>query len=168
MRKSSLKIIVMVLCLAAAAALFSGCGSVQLAKPTPRGGVASFSITGSCDISIEGNVLTVSGETNIMDGAFINVSVMGQNGMTVDSVNIVKSGDSISQKFEISDKYKDIVKIKGYITCAPTQYGKHPDEVYNSYGEQFEYITASTDNYIWGKDGIVVLFDSEMIDVPKN
>lgn len=166
MRKFGIKIVVVVLLLASTLAILSGCGSAQLAKPTPQGGVASFKVTGSCDISISKDTVTVSGETDIMDGAYINISVVAQDGMTIDTVNLVKSGNKISQTFTMGDKYKDAGRIKGYISCAPTLYGKQTDAVFSSYGKKFEYIIADKDNYLWQSDGIIILFGSDMIDVP--
>jgi hypothetical protein len=167
MRKFSFKIMVLVLTLAAAAAVFSGCGTVQLEKPKALEGVPTFPVTGSCEIAIKGNVINVSGETDLMDGTFINISVVAQNGMTLDSATIVKSGNSISSDFALTDKYEGVKKIKGYITCAPTLYGKQPDNVYKNYGNTFEYIETDKENYIWEKDGIIILFGSDMVDLLK-
>ncbi len=165
MQKVSFKIIVLVLAIAAAAAVFSGCGTVQLEKPKALEGVTTFPVTGSCEIEVKGSVVTVSGETDIMDGAFINISVIAQNGMTIDSVTIVKSGNRITQDFALSDKYEGASKVKGYITCAPALYGRQPDNVYKNYGDTFEYIEADEENYIWGKEGIIVLFGSDMAEL---
>ncbi|MGE5496212.1 MAG: hypothetical protein ACM3S4_13020 [Burkholderiales bacterium] len=169
MRKISFKIVALMLCLAAAVAVFSGCGTVTLAKPTPLPGVPTYKITGSCEIAINGDVVTVSGKTDLDSGALINISVVAQNGMTIDSVTVTqnKANDTISADFNIAGKTSGVEKIVGYISCAPTLYGSQTDGVYQKYGKKFEYIEADNKNLIWGNDGNVVAFASDMIDLPK-
>jgi hypothetical protein len=169
MRKISFKIVALMLCLAATVAVFSGCGAVTLAKPTPLPGVPTYKVTGSCDIAINGDIVTVSGKTDLDPGVLINISVVGQNGMTIDSVTITqsKANDTISADFNIAGKTNGVEKIVGYITCAPTLYGNQPEGVHQKYGKKFEYVEADNNNLIWGNDGNVVAFASDMIDLPK-
>ncbi len=51
-----------------------GCGAVTLAKPTPASGVPTYKVTGSCDIAINGDIVTVSGKTDLDPGVLINIS----------------------------------------------------------------------------------------------
>lgn len=165
MRKTGLKVILILVCICLAAAL-AGCGAVVLTRPAKSDGAASVAITGSCNMSLENGVITITGQTNIMDGALLQIAVVGQDGLTVDSKVITKSGDQISQSFNISEKYKDIKTVFGFITCAPSQYGAQPDGVYNSYGRKFENITADNDNYQWDGGGNIIIFQSaETIDL---
>ena len=166
MRKN-VKIVVLVLCLVTIGALFGGCGGASLPKPTPLPDVPTYAVTGRCEIALNGNVITVSGETDLMDGVFLNISLIAQNGMVVDSVTIIKSGDQVSEDFQISDKYDDVISVVGYITCAPTLYGNQPENVDAVYGDKFEYIEATKDNAVWNGDGVIVLFASDMINLPK-
>ncbi len=169
MRKISFKIVALILCLAAAVTVFSGCGAVTLAKPTPLAGVPTYKITGSCEIAINGDVVTVSGKTDVDPETLINISVVGQNGMTIDSVTIAqnKANDTVSADFNIAGKTNDVEKIVGYITCASTLYGKQTEPIYQKYGKKFEYLEADNSNLIWGNDGTVVTFASDMIDLAK-
>jgi hypothetical protein len=169
MRKISFKIVVLMLCLATAVTMFSGCGAVALAKPTPLAGVPTYKVTGNCDIAINGDIVTVSGKTDIDSGAILNISVLGQNGMTIDSANITQSSANapISADFNISGKTNGVEKLVGYITCASTLYGKQTDAIYQKYGKKFEYVEADNSEYVWGNDGTVVTFASEMIDFTK-
>lgn len=169
MRKKSFKIIAVILCLSISVIMFTGCGAVQLAKPTPVQGAPIYDITGECSIAINGNVITVSGKTNFDKEVLLNISVVGQNGMTLDSVTIkqVNPNDLISQDFTISDKYEGITKVTGYITCAPTLYGEQIAGVYQKYGKKFECINTDTINYVWNNNGVEVLFASNAMDLPK-
>jgi hypothetical protein len=169
MRKNSFKILVLVLCLAAAVTLFSGCGAVTLAKPSQLPNVPIYKITGNCDIAINGDVATVSGKIDVDPETLINISVIGQNGMTIDSVTVAQknANEQLSADFNLAGKTNGVEKVVGYITCAPSLYGKQKDAVYQKYGKKFEYMTADDSNYIWGNDGIAVLFASKMIDLPK-
>lgn len=167
MRKSSFKIISLCLFLLTAVFALSGCGVPQLAKPTLAPGAPTYDITGECGISISGNVITVSGKTNFDKDVLLNISVVGQNGMTIDSVTITQKNpdDQISHDFTIDDRYDGITKVVGYITCAPTQYGNQLDGIYQKYGKRFECINTDNDNYIWNNNGVVVLFASDMVDL---
>jgi hypothetical protein len=127
------------------------------------------SVDGSCEIAVNGDKITVSGETNVMDGAMLHISVVSQDGMIVDYVKMTKSGDQISQDFMItSEKYDDTVKaVTGYITCAPTLYGQQPQAIYDAYGKKFENLDAPEGEMVWNGDGVVVVFGSESVDLAK-
>jgi uncharacterized protein YuzE len=102
-------------------------------------------------------------------GAIINIAVVGQNGITIDSVNITQksANEQVSADFNIAGKVSGVEKVVGYITCAPSLYGKQTEAIYQKYGKKFEYMTADDSNYIWGNDSIVVLFASDMVELPK-
>lgn len=172
MRNTGFKIIMVCLFILTAAFAFAGCTAPQLAKPTPLTGVPTYKVTGECNISINGNIITVSGKTDLDPGVFLNISVVGQNGMTIDSVTVTQknANEQISHDFTIDGKYEGVNKVVGYITCAPTLYGKQPPErdgIYQKYGNKFEYIDVDTKNYIWGNDGVIILFASDMADLPR-
>lgn len=169
MRKNSFKIIVLLLCLAAAVTMFSGCGAITLAKPTPLAGVPTYKATGSCEIAINGDVATVSGKTDLDPGVILNISVIGQNGMTIDSVNVTQTAvnGALTADFNLAGKTEGVEKIVGYITCAPTLYGKQTEAIYQKYGDKFQYLQADNKNYEWNNDGVIVLFASDTKDLPK-
>ncbi len=166
MKKFHLKTIIIVLCLVMVTAVLSGCGGAPLEKPERLADVPTYDITGNCELELNEDVITVSGETDFMDGALLHISVHDQAGNELDSVNIIKNGDKVSQKFQVTqNKYDDsILYVIGYITCAPTYYGDQTESVFANYGEEFEYVNAPEGNLIWSNDGNMVLFNSDMVE----
>ena len=146
--------------------LLAGCGSPTINRPQKTPGAVGVNVTGSCDIELGGGVITVSGQTDIMNGSLIHVSVVSQDGMIVDAVTFAKTEDAVKYEFAVtSEKYDDSVKkVTGFITCAPSLYGAQPEAVYAVYGKNFENIEG--DN-IWNNDGIIVLFASETVDFTR-
>ncbi len=147
----------------------AGCGGGgALHKPAMQTGAVAVEVTGSCDIKLENGVITVSGETNLMNGALVYISVEAQNGITLDSRTTIVGGESISEDFIVSDdKYDDSVKtITGHITCAPRLYGNQNPDIYNAYGSKFENI-QSEGNLVWDAAGCFVVFGSKTIDFTK-
>lgn len=165
MQKKRFKIYGVAVMVLLAAALLAGCGAPALPRPTPSAGAAPVRVSGSCEITVGDGVITVSGETDIMDGALMHVSVVSQAGMIVDSVTFTKNGDTVSKDFSITPaKYDETVqKVAGYITCAPSLYGAQPQSVYDAYGKKFENIDSG---FVWNNDGVVVLFGSKIVDLP--
>lgn len=160
MQKNRTKIVLFILCVILITTVFSGCsGGASL--PMPTAGGLKIPVTGNCEMVLNEGVITVSGQTDLMDGVLLNVSVVAQDGMVIDSVTFIKNGDEISQDFQITaEKYDGVKSIIGYITCSPS---KQTEAVYAAYGEKFASIELS--DFVWDKDGIVVLFGSEMIDL---
>lgn len=169
MQKTRFKIIVTAVMLILLVAISAGCGSVTISKPEMAENATAVSVDGSCQISVNGDKITVSGETNILDGALLHISVVSQDGMIVDYVTMTKNGDSFSHDFTItSDKYDDTIKvITGYITCAPTLYGQQPQAVYDAYGDDFENVEPPEDDLVWNRDGVVIVFGSESVELSK-
>jgi|GEM_PF-1442870 hypothetical protein len=166
MRKIRLKWLAGLLSATLIITALAGCGSVSsLERPMPTAGATTYTVTGSCTISKSGDVVTVSGATDAMNGALIDVSVVAQNGIVIDHTAIQKTGDEISAQFTVTDeKYGDVVDMKGYITIAPLYYGKQSDEVYATYGKKFENITNDTDTAIWNNEGVILVFASEWLN----
>jgi hypothetical protein len=163
------KVGVVAVCLIAFVMVLTGCGAVSIEKPKIVAGAQMIEITGSCEIAVSGNTITVSGETNIMDGALLDISVVGQDGIVRQHEKITKNGDSFSVDFTMTDEiYDDSVKsVVGYMTFAPKYYGSQPDEVYQAYGDEFGLIDAGDGNYTWDSNGIIVMFASEMVPLEK-
>jgi hypothetical protein len=149
--------------------MMAGCtGGGTLRKPEMKEGAVAVEVTGSCDIQINGDTITVSGETNLLPGSIIYISVEAQNGMTLDSAKITKGNDNkISQDFKITDeKYTDSVSsVTGHITCAPRLYGTQPTNIYETYGDKFENIKS--EGLLWNASGSFVIFASESVDLDK-
>ena len=166
MHRVKYKVFAAVISLGIIVMALAGCGAASVERPEALAGAPTFEVTGSCDISVDGDTVTVSGETNIVDGALIDISVVGQNGMVIDNETVTKSGDTFSKTFTITgEKYDGIQSIVGYITFAPKTFGNQPDAVYRTYGDDFEYIDAGEGNYIWDKNGIIVMFASDMVSL---
>ncbi len=166
MQKKRLKILTAVVLVLLLALLAAGCGAASIPKPQPTQGAKTVTVTGNCDLEIEDNTIIVSGETDLIDGALLHVSVVSQDGMIVDSVKLTKSGDTVEQRFIITEeKYGDSVKtITGFIVCAPSLYGAQPQAVYDAYGKRFENIQG---DFVWNDNGIIVLFASETVEFAR-
>jgi len=170
MQKKRFKIAAAAILVVLLVVLMVGCGPISVPKPTMSANATTVSVDGSSEISVNGNTITVSGETDLLDGALLHISVVSQDGMIVDYVTMTKNGDQVSHDFTItSEKYDDTVKaVTGFISCAPTLYGKQPEAIYASYGNKFENLEAADKgDIVWNKDGIVVLFASESVDLVK-
>ncbi len=142
----------------------AGCGGVSsLARPTPDPGASQYTVNGSCSISKTGDIITVSGTTDVMNGTIINVSVVAQDGTVIDSINVTQTGAEISQQFTVTDKYDGIVDMKGYLTITPSYYKKQPSNVTEVYGSQFQNIVNDTDTAIWSSEGVMLVFASDWL-----
>ena len=142
-------------------AVLAACGSAAIPKPTVSGEVTTVEITGNCQLAVEGSKIVVSGETSFMTGTIIYISVVAQSGMELSSAKVSQPADGkVEAVFERTKDYesKDITSITGFITIAPTVYGKQTDSVYTEYGKKFELISNDT---VWSKDGNIVTFASE-------
>ncbi len=155
-----------VLMIAITVIMLAACGETKLSRPQPKVDAVMVKVSGSCDIAISGDVITVSGQTNIEKGALIHVSVVNQSGIVIDYKTITNDSDNLSCDFQkTQDKYGDTKQITGYITFAPVRYGKQTEEIYEIYGEEFENIEYIKENVIWDSKGIIVLFASETLNL---
>ena len=149
--------------------ILAGCsGGGTLKAPAMKEGATEVTVTGSCDLTVDGDTITVSGETNLMAGAIVCVSVESQSGMTLDSVKLPIGEDGkISQEFtKTADKYDEAVtSITGHIACVPRLYGTQPTAVYEKYGSKFENIALDGQNILWNSNGKMVVFASETVDL---
>ena len=164
MRKIRLKWLAGVLSAALIITVLAGCGGASaLLRPVPTPGAAEVSIDGSCTISQSGDVITVSGTIGVMNGTIIDISILAQNGMTIDHYSLAKTQDEVSWEFTVpADKLEGVVDIKGYISCAPSYYGKQPTEVLTTYGKKFENIN-NTENVVWNNEGVALVFASDWL-----
>jgi len=146
----------------------AGCGGgAALKPPAMKEGAVPVTVTGSCELTIDGDTITVSGEMDVPPQSLLRVSVESQSGITLDSDVIIFEGKKISREFKITeDKYGEgVVSIIGHITFSPRQYGKQPEEVYEKYGTKFENIRPDGINVLWNTNGNFVMFASEMVDL---
>ena len=167
MQKKSIKILILVIALALMMTMLAGCGSASLKAPEAASEVQTYEITGTCEIAVNDGVVTVSGETNILSDARIHVSVHAQSGTELDGITITKQSgnDQISEDFVMDNDYDDAQSIIGYITLAPKEYGKQLDKIYDAYGDNFEYVETADENEIYNRNGNVVLFASEPMNL---
>ncbi len=166
MRKIRLKWLAGLLSILLIISALAGCGSItSLAKPMPTANAVTYPVTGSCTISKNGNVITVSGTTDIMNGTWIDISVVAQDGTVIDHIGFAKTQDEISQQFTLTaEQLSGVVDMKGYICVAPSFYGKQPKEVFEKYGKKFENITAAAEDMVWSGEGIMLTFASEWLN----
>ncbi|MGI5918198.1 MAG: hypothetical protein ACOX8N_00860 [Christensenellales bacterium] len=166
MLKKCFKITAVVAALILVVAL-AGCGGGTLKPPAMQEGATPVTVTGSCEMTIDGDTITVSGEIDVLPGSLVCVSVESQSGITLDSAVVTVEGKKISQQFKITeDKYDEgVVSVTGHITFSPRQYGTQPEEVYKKYGTRFENIKPDGKNVLWNSNGNIVVFASEMIDL---
>lgn len=164
MRKNRLKWLAGMISAALIITTLAGCGGVSaLARPMPSAGAATIAIEGSCTISQDGDVITVSGTIGVINGTMIDVSIVAQNGMVIDHKSFLKTQEDISYQFTVpADKLEGVVDMRGYISCAPSYYGKQPTEILTAYGNKFENIT-NTENVVWSNEGIVLTFASDWL-----
>jgi len=147
------------------AALLAGCGqAASLKRPEATEGATEVTISGTCSISQEGDVFTVSGSIDVMNGTWIDVSVVSQNGMILAHKTFQRSDEPILETFTITaDKLEGVVDVKGYICCAPSYYHKQETEVYNVYGKKFENIQNGADTAVFNNEGVVLTFASDWL-----
>lgn len=143
--------------------VLAGCGSSAIPKPTPQAeeGIQAVEVTGYCEITVEDSAIKVTGETNLKTGTLMEISIVAQNGMEIESTTITKAGDDAFEAvFQMSgDKYGENVKaITAFVTAGPKTPKKQSGEVLKVYGSKFEQITNTA---IWNKDGNIVTFSSE-------
>jgi len=143
----------------------AGCGNRTLMPPAMKEGATPVTVTGSCELTIDGDTITVSGETDLPSQSRVCVSVESQSGITLDSAVVIVEGKKISQQFKITeDKYDEsVVSVTGHITFSPRLYGTQPEEVYEKYGTRFENIKPDGKNVLWDSNGNIVVFASETV-----
>jgi len=157
------KFCMVLLIIIALAAVLTGCarGSAEVSKPKPSEGAEMFTVEGECGAALDGNILTVSGSSNLMDGTNGVISVLNSDGIMVEEHKFTQSGESVSFDFEVQDDWTDIVY--GYISFSTQQGDKQPKEVTEVYGKKFENLEG--ENIIWDLKGVIAVFQSEAVTV---
>ena len=143
----------------------AGCGqAAALERPEPSEGVQKVTITGTCAISQNGDVFTVTGSIDVMNGAWIDVSVVAQDGTILANNTFQKSDEPISESFTLTEEQlTGVVDVQGYICCAPSYYHKQTDEVYAAYGKKFENIANEGETAIFNNEGVILTFASDWL-----
>lgn len=163
MKKTFGIIIVVMMCVV----LLSGCGGTPaLNRPQPAEGAKTFAVEGGCEAVLNGNTLTVSGTTNLMDGTNGVITVLNSNGTRAAQEKFTKQGDSISHDFVVGEEWGDVVY--GFIAFDTQNADKQPAEVTDVYGKKFENLTGSEENIIWNTKGIIAIFQSEAVTIRES
>ena len=158
MNRSAKHIVFLILIISITALILVSCGQpIILPRPSQDEGVTPFEPTGKIDYTLENGVLTVSCETDIMDGAIITVTVDGTDGTNYETVTLTKSGN-IEQSFTVSENWPDSI-IASVICTSKNQ----PDSVLEAYGKNFQ--NLSGDNVLWNTDGCFFGVQTDIISV---
>ena len=154
-------LIAMALCVVA----LVGCGqAASLQRPTPTAGAVTVPVSGTCTISEDNGVITVTGTLDVMNGAWIDVSIVAQNSAILSHSTFQKTDEPISLQFTLTEEQMEgVVDIQGFICCAPSYYHKQSDEVYAAYGKKFENITALDENVVWTNEGVILVVASDWL-----
>jgi hypothetical protein len=156
------KILAIVLLTAVIVALLTGCtGSAPVNRPAMKSGAAAVEVTGSCEAVLNGNVLSVKGESNIADGTLGTISVYDTQGREVETVKVTKQGDNLSYDFAVTEKWPD--EVFGFITFDTRQAGTQPQEIQALYGSKFENMQGP--NTLWDTYGVAAVFQSEIVKI---
>ena len=140
--------------------MLAGCTGGKGAIEPPAGapnGATMAEITGTCTVEVEGNIVTVSIDANIMDGATVALTVNAQDSDTLGEKIIIKNGDNLSAEFAIGPEWSD--NVYGFVVMSVDAYGKQPDHIIGAYGENFELI--KTENFMFTKDAYILVIQSE-------
>ncbi len=160
------KIVLTVVAVLTVALVLAGCGgTTEIKKPLPVEGAQTFKVEGSCQATMNGDVLTVSGTANLMDGTNGTISVLNSNGTRVEQVKFTKQGDSISHDFTMTDEWQGVVY--GFISFDTQKADKQPQEVIDAYGNKFQNLVGSEENVIWNLNGVIAIFQSEAVKTGK-
>ena len=159
------KMILILTSIMVVAMLFTACssGPVEIAKPQPSEGATMFTAEGNCEAALNGNVLTISGTANLMDGTNGIISVINADGTMAEEFKFTKESSELSHDFEVADDWQDVVY--GYITFDTQQAKSQPSEVTEVYGKKFENIQGPESNVIWDTKGVIVTFRSGEVKV---
>ncbi len=154
------KLVLLLMVTIAAALIFTGCnGAQEIKRPAADG--TTTEATGSCKAVLNGDTLTVSGETNLMDGTNGIISVLNANGIMIEQQKITKNGDNLTWDFKKTDEWPEVVY--GFITFDTQKSDGQPDAVKNAYGNKFQNLTG--EHTIWDQKGVIVVFQSDEVKV---
>ena len=156
------KLVLLLVIIITAVTIFAGCGGAQeIKRPKPEEGKITVEVTGSCEAVLNGDTLTVSGQTNLMDGTNGIISVLNANGITLEQQKITKNGDNLTWDFKVTEEWPEVVY--GFITFDTQKSDGQPSEVKEAYGSKFQNLTGK--DTIWDQKGVIVIFKSDEITV---
>ena len=155
------KIIAIAILTAMIIILFAGCSAGPVERPAMKTGATAFNVTGSCQGVLNGNILTVSGTSNIADGTFGTISVYSADGKLVETATIVKSGANLTHDFTVTDAWPS--EVYGFVSFDTNQSGTQPQAILDMYGAQFENLQGT--DTLWDTHGVAAVFQSDIVKI---
>ena len=162
--KKSWKITAVMLMMILSVAVLSACGSTQLARPSMAEGATAVDVSGTCEATLDGDVLKVTAKTtNLDDGVIGRISVASYDGRVLEKKVITKSGDNLSAEFTVGSDWPETVYC--FYVADPSEDGRQLDAVYEKYGKKFENMQG--DQVIISANGLALTLRSEKIEIPQ-
>ena len=161
--KKSWKITAIMLIMILSVAVLSACGSSELVRPSMAEGATAVDVSGTCEATLEGDVLKVTATTNLDDGVIGRISVASYDGRVLEKKAITKSGDNLSAEFTVGSDWPETVYC--FYVADPSEDGRQTDAVYEKYGKKFENMQG--DQVIISANGLALTLRSEKIDIPQ-
>ena len=155
------KMIALVLLVAIAAVLFTGCAkgaSSPIAQPAADEGAELKEITGSCTIErVNEDTLRVICTTNLMPTTKVAVTLDSYTGENHGTEKVEISGETFSVDFKADEKWS--YPLTASIVCAPSKYGRQLSAVKEAYGTKLQNVTG--EYVIWNTESNVIVISSE-------
>ena len=130
-------------------------------RTTPDETATVYTVTGSCELTQEGDSLVVNCKTDMMDGTLIKLSVDSYNGDVLASeVKTVENG-AASAAFAVDSKWSGTVY--GNAVVLPSANGEQTKEFYEKYGKKMQNINSEA--LIWNVEGNIIIFQSKELDL---
>ena len=136
-------------------------GTATMNRTTPDETATVYTVTGSCELTQEGDSLVVNCKTDMMDGTLIKLSVDSYNGDVLASeVKTVENG-AASAAFAVDQKWSGTVY--GNAVVLPSANGEQTKEFYEKYGKKMQNINSEA--LIWNVEGNIIIFQSKELDL---
>lgn len=143
------------------AVAFSACGSRTITRPGMTGNAVE--VTGTCAISKTAGGVTVSAETNLVDGTKGRVSVGTPEGKVLAKQAVEIKDGKASYEFAIGEDWG--TEVVGFFVASPSQDGEQTEAVYGVYGSKFENMQG--EYVIWDSSSVMMAINSAEIDLSK-
>ena len=156
------KILAITICLVLAIAVFTGCSVPEITRPMVSAGAKMVTVSGSCKATIENGKIIVTAQTDIMDGTIFKLSIQTVEGKELAQQTITKQGDNLKAEFDVS-VLEGEKEFYAFASCAAQAYGAQPENVLNTYGQQFELMQG--EDVLWDLAGVVAVFNSGKVSV---
>ena len=132
-------------------------------RTTPDETATVYTVTGSCELTQEGDSLVVNCKTDMMDERVSQSScrLNSYNGDVLASeVKTVENG-AASATFAVDSKWSGTVY--GNAVVLPSANGEQTKEFYEKYGKKMQNINSEA--LIWNVEGNIIIFQSKELDL---